>query len=273
MRRVPSIHITFDKLKEICIASYGRVKGIEISNLILNKAHAHSCSNRVLVVSNQMLQKKAEKLTLGDKSLAHLFARLLVFQRRKLKHRGISVIKESDSEWATIKKLANEAKIFCDENDLKYNEGFSKFITIGLEKIKNYSLNKFISLVPAITETYQAMLVVAEDSQPELTEKLHQVYYRTIEEKTGLGINYKNDPVKYACFIQARKDAQSINMDFNSYIKAQFENNFGVPYPIQLHGEKAIQKAIKYAHENNLSLRKKNTNKLDISKIKRAKYE
>ena len=72
----------------------------------------------------------------------------------------------------------------------------------------------------------------------------------------------------------AREIADEFGVSYSDYIKAQFqafEWRSSIPEPIQMTGDKARDRVIKWAFESNVNLKKNTEKKIDFLKIKNAK--
>jgi hypothetical protein len=239
--------------------------------LILEKAKTKSCNSRSILSSNEKMEKKVEKVILAGRNVTGIFAQLWILNRRKLHHKGLTIPKPGDNEWLNYKQAAKLASEFCNEFDLKPKEGMNEYIRLGLTKMKNVSVFKFTSLHSSICSTYESKKEIDSDHDPEITEEAYGVYGMLVARKIGeFSNNYKEIPEKYVCFKRAKEEAKKLNLSMSSYIEAQFwgmEFRSGIPDPYQLYGDKAVERAIKYCYEKNISL--KPQKKIDFGKIKK----
>lgn len=262
MKRIPSIHITKDRLLDIIDDLMSKQKhGVVYSNEVLVEkifllAKPYSISTRNVSVSNDRLEKKARRIISSSRVDADLFAQLVYAIRKKMKHRGISPIKPGSKDWDLIKGITASALEFCEEFELKKREGFIKFIEIGLSKMVKFNLNKFPSMVEAISETHEAIMEIEADDNPEGTKEMYDYYISHIAEYTGIFEDLKSLPDKYVWFIRARIVADKIKVPGIVYIKAQFSGlDFakGIPHPVQLVGPKAIDRVNRYSYKRNFN--------------------
>jgi len=243
----------------------------KLADAILYKAKGKAATNRSITVSNEKILKKTEKIKASYQSEAGLFSATLVRIRRELKHRGINQIKQGDSEWLQIKEVAALATEFCNEYGLVQREGYEQYCRIALGMMRNYSLNKFKSLHPVIFKQYDALEIIRSDKYPERTLKGHDIYCSIIEEKVGYVQGYKQQPEKYMYFVLARIEADKFDVPVGVYIKAQFvylEFTNSFPDPVQLIGQKAIERLQKHCYDQGIKLGKKAA-KINWDKIRK----
>jgi len=275
--RSPSINITESNLilvlKKIYTAEALNDKQIEkLASRILCLAKPFSISNRKIILDSLHLEKKVTKLNASNRNDADLFSNLLLNIRRKLKHRGIQQIKPNTKDWLLIKDITGYANQFCEEFGLEKREGYIEFINIGVGKMSKFSLIKFPNMLSGISESYASAKELSKDSDPELTKQIHNLYQRIITDKTGLPTDFSKNPDKYIYFLRVRELSENLGIKPSIYIKAQFasfEWRDGVPDPIQLVGDKALERLNKYLYQNNIQV-KKQGKKINWDKILKA---
>jgi len=220
------------------------------------------------------MHKKAEKIRTSGRSEAGVFAQLLLLTRRKAHHRGIKLIEPFSKEWPQLKEVCKLATEFCNEFGISIKEGYKAYLEIAVKMMKNFTLNKFQSLHQAICTHYESTEEIKSDRNPEKTKELYIFYIKMINEKVGWDYNdYESNPEKYVCFVRASANAIKIGVSHKTYIKAQFAGlEFGekqnIPDPLQLYGDKAIQRVRKYCFNNDISIQQ--AKGLDFKKIKNA---
>jgi hypothetical protein len=260
MKREPSIHISKSHLIVIIEELNGLQKhGVvysseELVNKIFTMAKPYSIISRQVNVSNDRVEKKANRLLKSSRLDADLFARLVFAVRKQRKHRGISQIKPGGKDWDLVKEVTSSALNFCEEFSLKKRDGFIRYIDVGLSKMAKFNLAKFPNMYEAICETYEAIVEIENDNNPEGTSELYDYYVRHIADNTGIYEDIKTLPEKYVWFVRARKEADKIKVPYAVYIKAQFSGfDFakGIPHPVQLVGPKAILRVNRYAYRKN----------------------
>jgi hypothetical protein len=277
MKREPSINITESNLILVIqkIFTKEAMSEFEIKKLVIHilcLAKPFSITNRKILLDNNHLEKRITKLNASNRNDADLFANLLLNIRRKLKHRGIQQVKPNTKDWLLIKDITGYANDFCNEWNLDKREGYLEYINIALSKMNKFSLIKFPNMVQSISQTYEAKQFLFNDNSPEETLSIHNLYQRIITEKTGLPSDYTKNPDKYLYFLKVKQIAENIGIKPSIYIKAQFasfEWRDGVPDPIQLVGDKAIERLNKYLYENNIKINKSNK-KVNWSRILKA---
>lgn len=275
--RDPSLHITESNLKKILkeldLHVVFGTKFDQAVKMIMNKGRLYSANHRKITVNQKAIEAKTTRVLNSTTKDAELFSLLLLHARRKLNHRGLTQIKQNSREWLTLKEVVNLANEFCETFSMEKREGYIHFINIGISKMNKFMLVKFTPMGNSIIETYSAKLELEDDKNSTETEKMYNFYVNQILSKTGVPVDYKNNPDKYVYFLRARLLAEQVGVNAITYIKAQFyalEWRNGYPDPIQLVGEKAMQHLNKYLFENKISVIKANTNKgkIDWNKIK-----
>lgn len=243
---------------------------------IVNRAKSYSVPSRSITVTNNKLDKKVEKLKLAGRSNTSIFAQILLHTRRKLKHRGLSMVKVGDKDWLDLKAVCGLATDFCNEFGISIKEGYKEYIDIGISKMQNFSLFKFKGLHGAICNYYDAHQEILMDKTPQATKECHDIYLALISEKVGFTMGFENNPEKYKYFIRVKNGANNLKITYKTYIKAQFAGfdwQDGVPDPIQLIGDKAIHRLQKYAYKESITIGKSNTlNATDFKKIKKKRH-
>lgn len=270
------MHIGKTALTNLLEQYLGDIKGIKIDNLVdylLIHGKRFNLSNRAILVSNQTLAKKAEKLLKFSNDDTIIFGRLLYAIRKSLKHRGITQINESHRDWATLKKCAQEALEFCNDFELPREEGFKEYIRIYFSNFSSQpNLAKLSSARPQITLQYEARLEIEKDPNPAETKKVFDIYESVVLEKTGIPTNYQNQPEHYLHFVKVAEYLRESNINPEDYIWAQFhglEFAQAIPYPAQLLGDKAKVRFTRYCYENNIKVVNNDKKvKIDFSKIK-----
>lgn len=270
--RDPSIHITQSRLVKIIDSLFKKsIKSEELARLIVKEARKYTLNNRKIDITNKKVEKKVTRVISSTNSDTELFSLLLLHYRRKLKHRGITQIKQNSRDWLTVKEIVTLANEFCETFSLEKREGYLEFIKIGISKMNKFMIVKFTPMGSSIIETYQAMLELKEDKYPEKTQRCHDYYQKTIIAKTGVAMDYKDNPDKYVYFYRVRLLAERLKVDPLVFIKAQFyalEWRNGYPDPIQLTNDKAINHLNKYLYEKG-DTKPQKTTKIDFSKIKK----
>lgn len=238
MERDPSIHIKRSRLKEIFEA-----EGLDTSkiNKVMERALKYSIRNRVIVTGKSKTRKKTEKVSSIDDKVVAKFHRIY---DAILKEKGIKTlsIKKSDKKYLTLKEIAGQAKDFCDMFNLQYDEGFKKYVEIGVFLLdRKFSLYRFKGYGDKIVTYYQNLDIIDKDENKEATYEFYQFWKAGLWEYAGEVIDIK-DANKYVNFVYGRKDADANNADYIDWINAQFEKwSFlnVVPELTQFHGDNA----------------------------------
>jgi len=282
MGRQPSLHITEADLVLVLVGiknDYGLKKwnsysSREQAEIIVKKGKIRSVASRAVYISNNKVEQKVAKMKLATRSDAGRFAQILLLTRRKLKHRGIELIQPGHRDWFTIKELTKLATEFCNEQQLDIKAGYQIYLTIALNKMRNFSLNKIKGLHSAIYAEYEATEIIEKDKTPNKTREVHDFFMACINDKIGYSQAYTNIPEKYRYFVEAKQEAEKIGIPYKHYIKAQFkafEWANAIPEPSQLVGPKALDRIQKYAFSEQLELGNNKVVNRDWSKLKKLK--
>jgi hypothetical protein len=246
----------------------------KLATEIVAQSKRKSLPNRSLKITNDKALRDAKRVVKAGISEAELFSQLLTLTRRRMKHRGIRVVKIGEPEWLQVKEIAGLATDFVNEFGLETKQGFLEYIKLGLDAMKAYSLNKFKSLHTSICKRYESIAEIQSDPHSEDTEKLHDLYVAHILNKVGYAPNFKKLPDKYIGFKRAVDQAKELKVSIKTFLRAQFyalEWVSGVPDPLQLYGPLAEQRLIKYAFENNLEIKEKE--KVNLKNIRKKRYD
>ena len=279
MTRVASIHISEQELSNI-LKTLLNVSGSSVkwdtdslSKAIVKRAKNKSLSHRSISVTNDKLQKKTEKVKLTNLSDTAKFAKLLTLVRQKLKHRGVKPIKAGDPDWLLLKSIASNANQFQAEFELKKQIAYEQYITIGLSKMKKFSLTKFPRMHEAISNDYEAISKINLDPTPMETKRTFNHYQDIIIRKAGFpDFDMSDDPQKYCVFIEIKDIAKSLGIPVSTYIDAQFEAfsfHDGIPDPLQMIGAKAKRRVVKYCYEHNINLKATSNPSINWKNIKK----
>lgn len=253
--REPSIHITKSEFKALL-----KVFGINRfpTDRFFLQASQKAINTRSINVTNHKTYKKVKNITLAATGDANLAANIVYSVQIKLKHKGVKKIDESNTRlWATCKKLAEVCNTFCNDFGFETRAGYIKYIETGfsrMDNLKNF-LNRLVSMAQNITESYQASLEIADDTDPHRTSYIHDYYARTVAERTGLKVNYEA-PETYVYFVRLREYLDKDNIDYEDWLDAQFEGLEwcnGLPMPEKLMGDKAKEYYTKFMFKNHKS--------------------
>lgn len=246
----------------------------DIAKDLINKGKSYSASSRSVRVTNDKLEKKVIKMKLAGRSDTAVFAYTLLLVRQQMKHRGLRLIRVGDQDWLNIKEICKLATDFCNEFSLEIKEGYRQYLTLGMRKMKNFSIYKFKSLHASICNEYEAIQEIERDPTPQKTGECHDIYLANIAEKTGITQGYKDFPEKYQYFIKAKEEARKYGVSIRHYIAAQFfgfEWNNSIPDPTQLVGAKSVDRLQKYAYAHNIKLGNNRT-LIDYKHIKSLRH-
>lgn len=255
MKRDPSIHITLENFRDI-------LEELEITDFpitnFFQKASLRAVNSRIVAVSNNKVSKEVNKVLLASKGDANLVADIIYSIRIKLKHRGVRKITQSNQrDWTLCKKLADICNHFCEDFNYPLREGFIKYIEYGISRLKDNRnlLNRLISMSDNIYSSWEAKIVIDNDTDKSLTKSLHDYYVNRIASNTGIVENYYDQPDKYVHFVNLKDFIKSKGWNYEDYIDSQFEALAycnGIPTVETLYSDKAIERYNKWLYKHSV---------------------
>lgn len=278
MKRVASLHILRTHLEEII-----KVNGpITLDNLddVMRLGRKLSIENRSLQINETKKSKETARRLVGSIGDANLLADIIYSVRIKLKHVGVTKIKQTDNQWANVKELTQIINDFCNAENLEQRDGYIKYITIGVKLLSvspkpNYAYcAKWMTQKASwIIGEYQNIKLLENDINKEGTKTIYNLYISEVAERTGIFNYFSDDTTKMVCMMKARELSDSHNADYETFITAQFvalEFCGGIPRPQDLYGDKASERLIKYVGNKGISLEShKEKNNVDWNKFKK----
>lgn len=279
--RDPGIHITESELAKILeqiwegppFAEKGWQK--ELATKIVRLAKNKTLTSRSVTISSELIEKRVKKQLRANVGDTKMMADLIYKIRYRRGHRGIAKIKEGSAEYTKIKGLVEVCIQFCQDYELGKKEGFTIYLTLGLQRISS-SLNiitKLVNMAESISQIYQDELLIKDDNNKAETLEIIKYYSTLIVEQTGMVPNIESDPRKMARFVEVRKVTDEIDIPHQIYIDAQFQGlkwTDSYPEPNQLIGDKAIERVNKYMFENKIRKEKAPSGREDIkSRLKK----
>lgn len=266
--REPSIHITESKLRELLI-QHGIEQSYTMS--ILKQATKYQLTNRKTLSTNDTTRKIQRKISQATKEDVQLFAQVLLLVRRAKRHRGINIIKEGSRDFLQLKEITRLALDFCNDfGIINKKGGFQEYIQIAVSKMNKFSLNKINSMHQGICDAYEALEEIRAYNQTDI-DAAYEEYTSRVLDKIGFTNDYRNQPEKFVYFKRAAEFANKSQVAIKDYIYAQFEGFEylnSVPDPVQLVGEKAEERLMKFLYKHNIKVNAPGTKKVDWDTIK-----
>ena len=254
MEREPSIHVTRSTLIRI-------VKGLGIHlskpniDRIMREARGVSADNRTMVAT-KVKETRQVRRTNGTIQAANIAAELAYGIRVKKKHIGVTKIKQTDPAWAQVRELVPSLNIFCETYNLPQRKGYLEFLMVGFNLMElkkannfNYWASWMLKHADWINQTYQNNNEIKTDEYPRETQQLMSLFSTKVSEMTGMYSDYSKNNNDYVHFIRARKLADRLGVDYETFIDAQFEALAfcnGIPRLVDLDNEKAEERLTKY---------------------------
>jgi hypothetical protein len=256
MKREPSLHIRESDLVKVLTRLF-EVEGSpvkwdcsKLAKSILKGGKKYALQHRNLLEKTAKSERQINKSTMSGGEDSQTFANLLLLCRRKAKHRGIALIKNTSRDWLIVKEATHLANQFAEEFGLTKKEAYTTYINIALSKMSKFSLIKLNSMHEAICREYECLAEISQDTHPHETEDAHNQYNMLLSEYGSLPQNWKKNPEKYSAFIKVVDICKENRIDIRAYIRAQFmglEFAKSMPDPLQLVNDKALERWTKYA--------------------------
>lgn len=277
-KREPSIHISRVTFSRIFKEVMGRSLGDKFIDEFFYKARQSSLDHRSVVGENKKVQTQAIRRASGSIGDANLLADIIYSTRVQLKHIGVTKIKQTDAQWASVKELVPVVNEFCQKFGFEPRHGYIEFVTTGVKLMSqakrvnyNFCANWLHQRVNWIMDVYEAEKEVKEDKYPKFTREVYEHYTKEILDRVGINNTYDKNPQEYVWFVRARNLADEIGIDYETFVQAQFyalEFCNGIPKIEDLSNDKARQRVINYMAKFNIVSRPKvdNTNWDDFKK-------
>lgn len=261
--REPGIHITKSTFVYL-LDKYGIQLTSRQLAAFLRSARDYAIPHRGFVV-NQRQAKKIKSRTSSPLKDANSLANIIYMVRIKLKHFGITKIKQGDREWAEVGALVPLVNEFCTIHQLKKAEGYRAFVETGFEILGSnkkdrmaHCVSWFKNKASWINARYEVKREISQDPSPEDTRAIYDIYLSKIYEKTGMmSVNY-TDPKDYVHFIRAKNLAYEVGVNYEDFVQAQFEAlDFcnGIPNPEDLYSDKGYSRLVKYMSKHHYTLK------------------
>lgn len=228
----------------------------------MKAARELSADNRTMIAkANQTRQVRKTEGTIKE---ANLVAEIIYGIRVKLRHVGVTKIKQSDSTWGQVRELVPTLNQFCEKYALSQRRGYIDFLSLGIELMSkskranyNYCASWMLKHADYITSTYEANNMVKEDQYPQNTRELLSLYQIRVMEMSGMYVDYTQNTKEYTHFIGARQLADKWGIDYETFVDAQFaslEFCKGIPRIYDLDNEKAEQRLAQYIAKNGIQV-------------------
>lgn len=107
----------------------------------------------------------------------------------------------------------------------------------------------------AICATFEAQRDIQADPSPGITREYYLLYISEVSKRTGIPINYDDNPAKYVFFVYAKQLAKKFGLSARQFITAQFESldwANGIPTPSQLVTRNSEERTVKWMAENRI---------------------
>lgn len=147
-KREPSIHISKTLFYKLWNEMGGMISE-EFVDKFFTKARQYSLDHRSVVGENKKVQTQAVRRASGSIGDANLLADIIYSTRIQLKHIGVTKIKQTDLQWASVKELVPVVNEFCQKFGFEPRQGYIEFVTTGIKlmsQAKRVNYN-FLSLI------------------------------------------------------------------------------------------------------------------------------
>ena len=277
MLRKASLHILEENLVKVLqevVKENDDLSSLSLADLaktICRKGKKYALLTRKILEDSPKAAPQLAKTALSVRKDALAFSHTLSMCRRKAKHRGIGIIKEGSRDWLLIKEITYLANQFCEDFGINSKEtGYVIYINIALEKMQKFGLPKFNSMHESICRTYEAQVDIKHDNDSEGTKRICDAYNRLLSDYSAYPQNWHKHPEKYMNFIRVREICRKEKIEPKEYLTAQFVGlqwANTVPDPLQLIGDKALERWFKYAVKNKIKTPEPKAMEIDFSKI------
>ena len=268
--RNPALHILFTDLVKV-LENMGERNASQKASIIFNKAVPYHIKNRYMVKGDARTIKAAKRnisVSTVDSYSVEQFNGLLYGLRTDRGDRRIQKLVKGGPDWNMLKEIKNIAIDFSNLFQLPVHEGVRQFLIVGLKLMgKKYSLSRFKYYASKISETYEAQMVLQEDTQPAASEDFYNRWCECMEEYGG-GVLDILVPEKFIHIIYARQEADEAKADYTDWITAQFEKLAflnAIPELSMFYGDNAKARYDKYMLEQKASTRS-NTGRFEKAK-------
>lgn len=278
----PSLHIGKSKLAQVLSELVEQEVincNITLNNLvdrIIAKSSKYSLMGRSITITNEKLEKRAEKLNASLKEDSVLFSNTLYLVRKKKKHVGIVLITPTHKDWPMVKMVTELANDFVNGFGFDNKKaGYAAYIEEAMDIMgQKMAINRFPSLHERICDEYRSKKEAQSDTNKEITNTLCKLYNKRVLDMTGISEDISTKPDALSYFVKASKICHDYRVTPQTYMEAQFDGlSFAntIPYPSQLAGDKAIGRLIRYMSKMGIKARgniNSNGSWLDMSKLK-----
>lgn len=261
--RDPSIHVRKSDLSRVLKSHFGSIPNKALDEIVIELRKV-SCDNRAVSITNDKVKKDVSRVLKSNKGDSNMMADIIYSVRIKLKHRGITKLRESDRDWLQLKELTKLVNQFCEEFNLGKREGYIKYIEMAFPRITTMRayVSKFINLYESICTQYEAVNQLNLDKSPEETKELHDLFVMKVADSTGIQESYLNKPDKMIAFYNAKELCKELGVELEVFIDSQFgalEWCSGIPTPEALYGDKAKERLNKFLYQNKVTAKPKVT--------------
>ena len=239
MKRDPSIHITRSSLSEIL----GDLLEGDVDYIVgelFRRSNSNAIRNRVIVSVKAAAKKKMARVASVDKEMTERFH--LVYQQVNQQNSiRTSAIKQTDSKYATLKEVAQQASEFCKMFDLEENFGFQTYVTIGIKLSQRsaYSIYRLKGLADRIIKYYEDMSKISTDENEQGTRAFYVAWKQACIKYMGQDTAIE-EPHLFVHFIHGRMAADKEKAKYSDWVSAQFERWDGsMPELSQFYGDNA----------------------------------
>ncbi len=214
-----------------------RVEDLHIIKKIINQPNRYTD----LMVEELTELGYIQEIPVEDDYEAMVFAQVYLAHRRGLKHKGLSLITDTNPQWTALKRVSEEALEFIGamRNAVSMREGFVYYLKLAAEQ-EWVTLRDLRFRGPKLLVIYEAELTVDQDPNQDITDRLVEAYTREKVKRTGYTpvVKVAGD---YLPFISAAVLCIKYKVTPLQYIQhlAEKWEWTGDLKPSQLHGKKA----------------------------------
>lgn len=253
--RDPAIHLRRSDFVKILKTISGIDVGdsLDFTAKFFEAAPAYQISNRSYIESAQKV-KKPEVIVkeLAEKDFQTFNGILTTEKLRVFPFLKPVHMSPGSTDYKMVTEICGIANDFCESFLLDKAIGYRHYVRIALDLMhKGYRLNKFKFLSEDIFNIQHSHESIVNDMKYEETLSFHNIYAEMLAADNNMAFNAVGSPKVYINFLHGREQADDLSADYTDYITAQFAglsfaNSY--PTPIQLYGDKAIERYRKYTY-------------------------
>jgi len=248
MVRDPAVHIKRSDLVEI-LSSVNEVLFPEVlTDIIMQKAVKRNIRNRVIVTAKSRGRDKLKRTIAAEDQIVEKFNGIYNMMLQKHDIRSTQIHKTS-SHYLVLKEIAKNAQECCEMFGEVLEEGFKRYVEIGLDLLKNkFTIYRLKGTHPKILLRYENLQKLERYEDEDGFKRMYLAWKKSLFKYHQLDFDVE-DPDRLVAFIYAIEEASKLKAVYQDYMDAQFDKwSFldSMPEFSQLYGENAGLAYYKY---------------------------